>query len=67
MNKLKPMCVELDGEKKEFKSRKECIEFIKNTYNLGDTTIRMIISSKKPYIPRQRALYSLAGLKIYHI
>ena len=56
MNKFKPMGIELNDTKLEFKTRRECVDYAMDTYGICCTTIRGIINSKMPYNPRTKAL-----------
>lgn len=58
---------ELNGEIKDFPSAVKCIEYLEDTYGIGDSTIKKIIRSNEPYKPRQHALKVLTGLKLYYI
>ena len=63
----KPMRLELNGEKKDFISATACIEYLFDTYGLGERMAKTIIKSETPYKPRQHALKPLTGLKLYYI
>lgn len=63
----KPMIFELNDTIIEFPSRKALLGYMEEVHGLGNTTVRLIINSGKPYSPRQHALKYLTGLRIYHV
>lgn len=66
-HKCKTIRLEHNGEVKDFPSRKTLLKYMRDIHGIGETTVRLIISSQEPYKPRTHSLKYLTGLRIYYI
>lgn len=63
----KPIVLEINDIKLQFKSRNECLLYIENNYGLSSWSCKEIIKSNKPYEPTQKRYNKLRGLRLYYI